>query len=92
MFNNQQTFKSQHINDVNKQLELIKLRIQAFQLKLQIKKLAADLNFNSNSFQTSTFSVQFVQFNNRINNYRKEVTLKNSKLIFKLERTQNYDV
>ena len=88
MFNNQNnSFKS----DMNKQIELIKLRVQQLQLKLQIKKLAADLNFISNSFQ-STFSVQFIWFDDRINNYRKEMTFKNSRLIFKLEKTHNYDV
>ena len=56
IFNNQNN--SSEFN-VNKQIELIKLRIQQLQLKLQIKKLAAGLNFILNSFQ-STFSVQFV--------------------------------
>ena len=78
-------------SDVNKQIELIKLRVQQLQLKLQIKRLAAGLNSISNSFQ-STFLVQFVWFDNRINNYRKEVALKNSRLTFKLEEIQNYDI
>src|SRR5947207_2156692 len=58
MFNDQQNqFKSQN-TDVNKQIELVKLRVQQLQLKLQIKRLAASLNFNLNSSQrTSTFLI-----------------------------------
>jgi len=78
---------------VNKQIELAKLRVQQLQLKLQAQKLAADLNFILNSFQSmSTFSVQFIWFDNRINDYRKEVASKNSRLTFKLEEIQNYNV
>ena len=88
--NNQFQLKSQN-TDVNKQIELIKLRIQQLQLKLQIKKLAAGLNSILNSFQ-STLSIQFIQFDDRVNNYKKEVAFKNSRLTFKLEETQNYDV
>ena len=93
MFNDQQNqFKSQN-TDVNKQIELVKLRVQQLQLKLQIKRLAASLNFNLNSSQrTSTFPVQFIQFDDRVNDYKKEVTFKNSRLTFKLEETHNYDV
>ena len=56
-FNDQNN--SSEIN-VNKQIELVKLRVQQFQLKLQIKKLAADLNSILNSSQLSTLSVQFI--------------------------------
>ena len=91
-FNDQHILKSQLI-DVNKQIELIKLRVQALQLELQIKRLIVSLNFSSNSSsQSSTFSVQFVWFDDRVNDYRKEVTSKNSRLTFKLEESQNYDV
>ena len=76
---------------MNKQIKLIKLRVQQFQLKLQIKKLAASLNSILNSSQ-STFSVQFIWFDDRVNNYKKKVTSKNSRLIFKLKKIQNYDV
>ena len=57
MFNDQNNSSE---SDVNKQIKLVKLRIQQLQLKLQIKKLAADLNFISNSHQLSTFSIQFI--------------------------------
>src|SRR5204862_1010207 len=76
---------------VNKQIELAKLRVQQLQLKLQAQRLAAGLNSISNSFQLSTLPVQFIQFDDRINDYRKEVAFKNSRLTFKLEETQNYD-
>src|SRR5438046_870049 len=60
IFNNQIQFKFQNIS-VNKQIELAKLRVQQLQLKLQVQKLAADLNSILNSFQsTSTFLVQFI--------------------------------
>ena len=89
--NNQTQSESQNIS-VNKQIELAKLRVQQLQLELQAQRLAASLNSISDSFQSSTLLVQFIQFDNRINNYRKEVTFKNSRLTFKLEETQNYDV
>ena len=80
-------------SDVNKQIELVKLRIQQLQLKLQIKRLAADLNLNSDSSQKiSTLLIQFIQFDDRVNDYKKEVTFKNSRLTFKLEKTHNYNV
>ena len=88
--NNQFQLEFQN-TDVNKQIELAKLRIQQLQLKLQIKRLAAGLNSISDSSQ-STSLIQFIQFDDRVNNYRKEVTSKNSRLTFKLEKTQNYDV
>ena len=92
IFNDQTQSESQNIF-VNKQIELAKLRVQQLQLKLQAQKLAADLNSILNSLQsTSTFSVQFIQFDDRINDYKKEVTFKNSKLTFKLEKTHNYDI
>ena len=52
VFNDQNNqFQSEFQNtDVNKQIEFIKLRVQQLQLKLQIKKLAVSLNFNSDSF------------------------------------------
>ena len=78
---------------MNKQIELTKLRVQQLQLKLQAQRLAVSLNSTSNSSQKeSTFSVQFIQFDDRINDYKKEVTFKNSKLTFKLEKTHNYDI
>ena len=47
--------------NVNKQIELAKLRVQQLQLKLQIKRLAASLNFNLNSSQKmSTLLIQFI--------------------------------
>jgi len=53
-FNNQNNSSEP---DVNKQIELAKLRVQVLQLKLQIKRLAVSLNFNLNSSQTLTLSV-----------------------------------
>ena len=76
---------------MNKQIELIKLRVQQLQLKLHIKRLAVSLNSISDSHQLSTSPVQFIWFDDRINDYRKEVTFKNSRLTFKLEETQNYN-
>ena len=95
VFNNQNNQTQSEFQNifVNKQIELAKLRVQQLQLKLQAQKLAADLNSILNSLQsTSTFSVQFIQFDDRINDYKKEVTFKNSKLTFKLEKTHNYDI
>ena len=54
MFNDQNN--SSELN-VNKQIELIKLRVQQLQLKLQIKKLAVDLNLISDLSQLSTLLV-----------------------------------
>ena len=80
-------------SDVNKQIELTKLRVQQLQLKLQIKRLAAGLNLNLNPPQRmSTLPVQFIWFDDRVNNYKKEVAFKNSRLTFKLEETHNYNV
>ena len=93
MFNDQQNQSESQNTDVNKQIELVKLRVQQLQLKLQIKKLAVSLNLNLNSLQRmSTSLIQFIQFDDRINNYRKEVTLKNSRLTFKLKEIQNYNI
>ena len=90
--NNQIQSESQNIS-VNKQIELAKLRVQQLQLELQAQRLAVSLNSILNSLQSiSTLSVQFIQFDNRINDYKKEVTFKNSRLIFKLEKTHNYNV
>src|SRR5204863_4302867 len=92
IFNDQTQSEFQNIF-VNKQIELAKLRVQQLQLKLQAQKLAADLNFILNSLQsTSTFSVQFIQFDDIINNYKKEMTFKNSRLTFKIKETHNYNV
>ena len=79
IFNNQTQSEFQNIS-VDKQIELAKLRVQQLQLELQIKRLAADLNSISDSFQLSTLLVQFIWFDDKINNYRKEVTFKNSRL------------
>ena len=49
-------------------------------------------SISNSSQRESTLSVQFIQFDNRINNYKKKVTFKNSRLTFKLEETHNYDV
>src|SRR5205809_1065477 len=57
--NNQTQSEFQNIS-MNKQIELVKLRVQQLQLKLQVQRLAADLNFSLNSFQMSTLSVQFI--------------------------------
>ena len=90
--NDQTQSESQNIS-VNKQIELVKLRVQQLQLKLQAQKLATDLNSISDSSQReSTSSVQFIQFDDRVNDYKKEVAFKNSRLTFKLEKTHNYDV
>src|SRR5436190_1251359 len=71
IFNDQTQFKSQNIS-VNKQIKLAKLRVQQLQLKLQVQKLAVSLNSILNSFQsTLILSIQFIQFDNRINNYKK---------------------
>src|SRR5204862_4555863 len=68
--------KFQNIS-VNKQIEFAKLKIQQLQLKLQVQKLAVSLNSIPDLFQLSTFPVQFIQFDNRVNNYRKKVAFKN---------------
>ena len=54
--NDQFQLESQN-TDVNKQIELVKLRVQQLQLKLQVQRLAADLNSILNSSQLSTSSV-----------------------------------
>ena len=78
---------------MNKQIELVKLKVKELELQLQIQQLAVSMNFNSNSFsRTLTSSVQFIQFDNKINNYKKEVTFKNSRLTFKLKEIHNYNV
>src|SRR5438034_7950074 len=58
--NDQQNPESQLI-DVNKQIELTKLRVQALQLELQTKRLAAGLDPSPDSppQRTSTSPVQF---------------------------------
>ena len=89
--NDQQTSESQII-DVDKQIELAKLRVQALQLELQTKRLAAGLDPSPDPPpQSSTPPVQFVRFDDRVNDYRKEVASKNPRLTFKLEGPQNYD-
>ena len=89
--NSSSQVKFQNIS-VDKQIELVKLKIQQLQLKLQAQRLAASLNSIPDSPQSSTSPVQFIQFDNRVNNYRKEVAFKNLRLTFKLEETHNYDV
>ena len=91
IFNNQTQSEFQNIS-VNKQIKLAKLRVQQLQLKLQAQRLAASLNSIPDPFQSSTPPVQFIQFDDRVNNYRKEVAFKNSRLTFKLEEIQNYNV
>ena len=67
-----------------------------YTLQLQIAEinkkaaLAASQNSNPNSNSNAIF-IQLIQKENKIADFKKKITIKNSKLIFKLKRSSNYD-